>query len=268
MPDKSSRTPEPSRADRKLGDEWEDWDGTAAAGRSEAPGWVYVALAGVFALLLLAAGAAGSWLIAPRVDALGGRWVRQGLLAGWTAYTALWYLSLLLGLSGARPFQRLLRGLGGVRWSLGAAVALGRFAGISRDRIGHAFVLVHNRLEVLPPLVSHPARLLVLVPRCLGRETLQGLAVLQNRYGFTQLTATGGTEARRAIARQRPEGLVAVACERDLLSGVRDLKGRVPVLAFPNLRPEGPCKNTSADLRRVEDAVCRFLQGRPEAQAG
>ncbi len=138
-------------------------------------------------------------------------------------------------------------------------MVLGRALGLGRDRVGHAFVRVHNRLEVLPARVPEAARLLVLVPRCLSRETLQGLQALRQRYGFTQLTVTGGTEARRAIARQRPRGIVAVACERDLLSGVRDLKGRVPVLGFPNLRPEGPCKNTLVDLDRVEEAVRSFL---------
>jgi len=99
------------------------------------------------------------------------------------------------------------------------------------------------------------------VPRCLGRETLQALAALKEQYRFTQLTATGGTEARRAIAQMRPQGIVAVACERDLLSGVRDLKGRVPVLAFANDRPEGPCKNTCVDAARIENAIRQFLSG-------
>jgi uncharacterized protein len=267
MPENAHRTSAPARADRKLGDEWEDWDGTSLADRTEAPAWIYVVLSGGVALLLALAGAAGTWLVTPRLDDLGVRWLGLGLLAGWSGYLVVWYLSLALGLAGVRVCRRLLRRLGGLTWTVGAAVALGRLAGLSRDRVGHAFVLVHNRLEVLPPLVSDPARLLVLVPRCLSRETLQGLAALKDRYGFTQLTATGGTEARRAIAQQRPEGLVAVACERDLLSGVHDLKGRVPVLAFPNLRPEGPCKNTVADLRRVEEAVRLFLGSRVAEQA-
>ena len=210
--------------------------------------------------MLVLAGQALSWLTGPRLDALGLRALRLGLVQAWCAYLVLWVLSLLLGVAGARPFRRLLRLLGGLGWSIGPAVFLGRLAGIGRDRVGHAFVLVHNRLEVLPPLVPEAPRLLVLVPRCLSRDVMQGLAALKAKYGFSQLTVAGGTEARRAIAQQRPQGIVAVACERDLLSGVRDVRGRVPVLAFPNQRPEGPCKNTQVDLGRVEAALQSFLR--------
>jgi uncharacterized protein len=210
---------------------------------------------------LALAGWGAAWLMTPRLESLGVGWLGRALVSGWLLYLGVWTLCLTFGFSGFRIFGWFLRWLGGLGWSIGPVAALGRLAGLSRDRVGHAFVLVHNRLEVLPPLVTESARLLVLVPRCLGREILQGLAVLKAQYGFTQLTTTGGTEARRAIAQMRPQGVVAVACERDLLSGVRDLKGRVPVLAFANQRPEGPCKNTQVDLALVEDAIRSFLGG-------
>ena len=85
---------------------------------------------------------------------------------------------------------------------------------------------------------------------------------LKERYGLSQMVALGGTEARKAIAQIRPEGIVAVACERDLLVGIKDLRGRIPVLAFTTQRPEGPCKNTLVDIEEIEHAIRLFL-GKP-----
>jgi len=249
-----------TRADRKLGDEWENWDGTAASDRSQAPAWIFLALAFAVAAGLMLTGWAVAWLVAPRFSALGLTPLPWFVAGFWTAYLALWDATLWLGTLGVKFLRPCMRKLGGIRWMIGPAVVLGKLLGVSRDQVGHAFVLIHNRLEVFPPVISEAGRLLILVPRCLSRETIQGLAVLKEQYGFTQITATGGTEARRAIAQLRPQGIVAVACERDLLSGVRDVKGRVPVLAFANQRPEGPCKNTRVDLGQIETALRLLLK--------
>ena len=52
--------------------------------------------------------------------------------------------------------------------------------------------------------------------------------------------------------------VVGIACERDLVSGIRDVYPLLPVLAVPNVRPMGPCKETRVDLEKVEEAV-RFF---------
>ncbi|NTV53662.1 MAG: DUF116 domain-containing protein [Candidatus Firestonebacteria bacterium] len=155
--------------------------------------------------------------------------------------------------------NRLVRRLGGLAWIVSPVMTLGGWLGIGRDRVSHAFMLVHNRLEVLPPPVSQREKLLVLVPRCLSREVFQALGALKAHYGFTQMIVTGGTEARRAIGKLRPQGVLAVACERDLLAGVNDVKGRVPILAFANRRPEGPCRNTVVDMQKIENGIKLFL---------
>jgi hypothetical protein len=43
---------------------------------------------------------------------------------------------------------------------------------------------------------------------------------------------------------------VAVACERDLVSGIRDA-WPLPVIGLINERPEGPCVNTRVDVAGV-----------------
>lgn len=255
-------TPAPetrSQQDRKLGEEWSDWDGSRDSGDTRTPAWAFVSLAGLAVILLGLAAGALLWLAAPRLHAIGLGWLTRLLAFAAGGYLLLWFGSLVLAVAGVRPLRYVVRALGGLRWAVGICVGLGRMVGLSRDRVGHAFVRAYNLLEVLPPLITDPAKLLVLAPRCLNRETVQGLQDLKQRYGFSQVIAFGGTEARRGIAQHRPQGIIAVACERDLLVGIKDLRGRVPVLGYSNLRPEGPCKNTVVDLEQVEHGIRMFL---------
>jgi hypothetical protein len=250
----------PSGADRKLGDEWEDWDGQTDSGDTSAPGRLFLILGGLAGLSFWVLGLFLSWLVYPRLSALGAGALGFGLAGLWTIYLGIWYTAVLLAWgTGARAFKFLARRLGGLAWIIGPAMIGGKWLGIGRDRVSHAYMLVHNQLELLPPPVSQPEKLLLLVPRCLNREVFQALGELKTRFGFTQMIVTGGTEARRAIGQMRPQGVIAVACERDLLSGVKDVKGRVPVLAFANRRPQGPCRNTVVDLQKVENGIKSFL---------
>lgn len=262
-------TPAPetrSPQDRKLGEEWSDWDGSRDSGDTRTSVWAFVILAGLAAAILALAAGALLWLAAPRLQAFGFGWLTRLLAFVAGGYLLLWFGSLALAVAGLRPLRFVVRRLGGLRWVVGFCVSLGQLAGLSRDRVGHAFISAYNLLEVLPPLITDPAKLLVLAPRCLGRETVQGLQELKQRYGFSQVMAFGGTEARRGIAQHRPQGIIAVACERDLLVGIKDLRGRVPVLGYANLRPEGPCKNTAVNLEQVEQGIRMFLgSGQPPA---
>ena len=72
--------------------------------------------------------------------------------------------------------------------------------------------------------------------------------------------AAGGDEARSIIRGERPDAVIGIACERDLISGINDIAGDIPVLAVPNRRPEGPCQNTSVDMEELDDII-RFCQG-------
>jgi hypothetical protein len=75
--------------------------------------------------------------------------------------------------------------------------------------------------------------------------------------------ATGGTLARRVIVETRPNAIVAVACDRDLTSGIQD-SYPIPVIGVLNERPFGPCKNTRVDLAKVKAAMDFFLGPTPE----
>lgn len=116
-------------------------------------------------------------------------------------------------------------------------------------------------------------RILLLLPHCIqinecnirlthnirlckgcGRCEIKDLIEIGDRYGINLFVATGGTLARRIVKEVMPEAIVAVACERDLSSGIVDTYP-LPVIGIPNERPFGPCLNTRVDLGLVKEAL-------------
>lgn len=70
--------------------------------------------------------------------------------------------------------------------------------------------------------------------------------------------ARGGTEARNIIAEEKPEAVVAVACERDLISGIID-SYPISVYGIVNDRPFGYCKDTCIEVKSIEEGIKVFL---------
>lgn len=66
--------------------------------------------------------------------------------------------------------------------------------------------------------------------------------------------ATGGSIAREIIKQTKPDFIIAVACENDLISGIKDIK-KIPVALVLNERPNGPCKDTSVDIDKIKQIL-------------
>jgi hypothetical protein len=92
--------------------------------------------------------------------------------------------------------------------------------------------------------------------RC-GRCEIKDLIEIAEENSLELFVATGGTIARKVVKEVMPEAIVAVACERDLSSGLVDTYP-FPILGIPNERPYGPCFNTRVDLDKVKEAI-RFF---------
>ena len=92
--------------------------------------------------------------------------------------------------------------------------------------------------------------------RC-GRCEIKDLIAITEQYGLNLSVATGGTLARKIVKETAPEAIIAIACERDLSSGLVDTYP-LPVLGIPNERPFGPCFNTRVDLEKVKEAIAFF----------
>lgn len=74
--------------------------------------------------------------------------------------------------------------------------------------------------------------------------------------------------ARKIIHDLHPSAVIAVACERDLTSGLLETFP-LPVFGIVNDRPNGYCQNTQVNLERLEAALARFLdRGEPAGVGG
>ncbi|MCW2277207.1 DUF116 domain-containing protein [Heliophilum fasciatum] len=160
------------------------------------------------------------------------------------------------------------------------AIVLGRIFGISDDRLKSSFIEVSNTLVRARLLEGvPPEKVMIMTPHCLQKSTcphkitldirnckmcggchVHDLRLLADAYGVSLVVATGGTWARKLIMEQRPQAIIAVACERDLTSGIQDVD-KIPVIGILNDRPEGPCCNTRVNLQRVEESIRYFLYG-------
>lgn len=162
------------------------------------------------------------------------------------------------------------------------AVALGKLMDINKERIERSFIEVSNQLIKNRRVTVLPERLLVITPHCLQEEKcphkitrdprnckrcggcqIGALMDLSDRFGFHFAVVTGGTLSRQIIKNMRPKAVLAIACERDLTSGIQDIYP-LPVIGILNERPCGPCNNTKVDVKKVEEAVRKFLGEKAE----
>ncbi|MDX9872194.1 MAG: DUF116 domain-containing protein [Clostridia bacterium] len=157
------------------------------------------------------------------------------------------------------------------------SMIIGRVLGWDEDRIKNSFIQVSNQLVKVTTQGISLKKVLILAPHCIqwvncpykitvdihnckecGKCQVGDLIRMSREYNIGLLVVTGGTLARKAIKEFRPQAVVAIACERDLTSGIKDIPG-IPVIGIINERPQGPCCNTCVDLEKVRDAVVYFI---------
>jgi len=141
-----------------------------------------------------------------------------------------------------------------------------------------AVVALNNLSTRLRRTRCRPEEVLVLLPACLqrsgcdlrlhddlsncgrcGRCAISAFLDLADRYGVQVYRATGG---RQAVARARDpkiKAIVAVACQKELRDGIFACLPKA-ILARTIAWPCGPCKDTTVEMDRVEEAVRWFLR--------
>ena len=193
-------------------------------------------------------------LVSPGVPRI--LWTALALVSGlswlwWGLITASWAIRRPLlpeKLAERGPFLRLMR------LTSRLAQVFGR-----RDWVENAAVKVYNSLAFERGRKVGKGELLLLIPRCLSKETLNGVLEIAGRYDVPVFVATRGQLARRVIRERRPRAVVAVACERDMVSGLHDVAGKIPVLGLTMTLPAGPCKDALLDLPRLEEWVKSYV---------
>jgi Uncharacterized conserved protein len=145
---------------------------------------------------------------------------------------------------------------------------------INRDKMQSSFIEINNFLLFSLNKQILKDRILILLPHCLqlhnckakitedvhnclkcGKCNIKELALLSDKKGIFIAVATGGTLARRVLEEKRPKAVIAVACERDLSSGIID-SFPLPVYGLSNIRPNGPCRDTLVDV----NALCGLIE--------
>ena len=157
------------------------------------------------------------------------------------------------------------------------AIMLGKLFDIEKERIERSFIEVSNHLVKRKGIKVKANQLLVLTPHCIQLDTcphkitqsvsncqrcgacpVGALVKLTEEKGVNLAIVTGGTLARQVIKRLRPKAVLAIACERDLTSGIQDVFP-LPVVGVLNERPHGPCCNTQVRIESVASAIDNFL---------
>ena len=251
--------------DRRLGHEWDEWDGDPLPNdgdfRTTTGRYFLFTAVGIAAMVTV--GAAAVYLLSPRLAQLA-TWLPAALYIGDAALAVLGALWLgLIGLSyvtdrALLPSRFAERGL--LLKTLRLSSRVGEVFGVQRDWTDNAAVAVYNRLAWAREWRVRANEMLILIPRGLSRAALDGVMDIAKRYDVATFVATRGAYARQAIRERRPKAVVAVACERDMISGLRDVAGRLPVLGLTMQLPNGPCKDASLDLVKMEEFVKKYLR--------
>jgi len=154
---------------------------------------------------------------------------------------------------------------------------VGMLIGVPRATVQRSFIKVNNELVQGQAHRYKPEDVLILLPHCIqasvckhrltntmttcvrcGGCSIGRLQELQEQFGVHMAIATGGTLARRIVVAIRPKCIIAIACERDLTSGIQDTYP-LPVFGIINCRPHGPCLDTTVQMERVERALALFV---------
>ena len=261
--------------DRRLGDEWLDWDGDLSstdkvitANKRLFLGFslLVLILFNIFISLVL-------FLIAPRLAKF--HTLVPTILYGIAGliYMSIWIWFIMISLSilTMKNFFFFTRKVPGKKFKLlylllPYVMKLGKLFKVSEDRLRHSFVKVNNSLIEIVNFKGHKP-ILILLPRCLKPVLMKELRDYGKEIGCPVYTATGGSVARKVIKEIRPSAIIAIACERDLVAGLQDIGLFIPVLAFSNDRPEGPCKNTTVDIDKIKAAIQLFSEGKVKKEA-
>jgi hypothetical protein len=251
-------------APRKLGDTWEGWAGQIEEnnGDLETSPWVFLGFTSITLTLLNVMAWLAVYLVQPRLMELP-EWVMRTIVMGLAGVLgALDLVCLLVGLT-------VLTGKNLVPFFKGRHIALSNIIpwtvkiasafGISKDRMSNSILQVGNLLTAVNQEQIKRDELLILLPRCLDKATRDEIKEVTAKYDIDFHICAGGQMARQLLAEKKPKGVIAVACERDLMSGVQDVKAAVPVIAIANKRPEGPCRNTHINMTEMENAIRMYL---------
>ncbi len=143
--------------------------------------------------------------------------------------------------------------------------------------IDKQFVSLSNMMTKLRKKKCPPEALLLLFPHCIqnskckqnikhdlneckrcGKCKVKDLLEISEEYGISIAIASGGRIALKRVMAEEVKGVVAIACEKELRTGLMAAMPKA-IFAVPNLRPNGYCVDTDVYMDDVLKAIERFL---------
>ncbi len=246
---------------RLLGSEWEDWDGKSI-GSIDAPKRLFLSFVFLLVFFSTAVFYGLLYLVKPRLDS----WYPYItlsvfiLISLYLVFLWIWFLLLLVTsyTSLRLPFLHKKAGFL-VNYLLNGVFKLSKFFHRDKDRISNSFVKVGNAFMKATHKRANPEKLLILLPRCLTGKIFQSVKKICDERNIELAIVEGGTLARKKIIEYRPTSIIGVACERDVVAGIKDVAPKFSVLGVNNQRPLGPCRNTEIDLDKLNEQIDFFL---------
>lgn len=145
-----------------------------------------------------------------------------------------------------------------------------------RNYIADKFLGFNNKRVEKKYLKIKPKNIMLLLPHCIqnydcvfkvtshienckkcGKCKVGDILKLKEEYNLDVKIATGGTLARLFIKEKRPNLIIAVACKRDLVSGIYD-SFPLSVYGMYNKIRKSPCINTDVDTEVLKEVIRKF----------
>ena len=200
-----------------------------------------------------------------------------------TILTILFYMSSFFSIMYIYKYKSANKIIGalagsGIKTLLPLLIFLADIFKTKKDLIRKFYIDFNNIMVNALGRKYSPKNVLILLPHCLqysecgykitnntnnckrcGRCTIGDILKTAEGRRVEVRIVTGGTAARNIIKELRPRLILAVACERDLTSGIVDV-GKIPVIGLINDRPNGPCYNTCINVDILKQRLDEILE--------
>lgn len=159
------------------------------------------------------------------------------------------------------------------------AFLLGKILGIKKESTENSYIELNSYLVTTKKIKVSSNKILILLPRCIQNNECKNdvvsdikncklcgkcdIAKINNiikDINVKAIVVTGGEKAREVVSKFKPKIIIAVACERELVSGMMDVSSFY-VVGIVNIRPFGPCFNTKVSVDRLKETLDNFLIG-------
>ena len=138
------------------------------------------------------------------------------------------------------------------------------------DYFSRKFLEINNNYVLKKIKKKINGKILILLPHCIqlydceykitsdinncrvcGKCVIYNFVDIQNKYQNVEIKiATGGTLARKYVKEIKPNLIIAVACKRDLISGIRDAEPFLVYGVFNKIKNES-CINTTVAIEDI-----------------